>query len=61
MSSSAETNEIMEVYQLTVVGILLMYTFIDFVVILANSIFRLEPREEDGIATNITSKLLKKV
>ena len=59
MSSSAETNEIMEVYQLTVVGILLMYTFIDFVVILANSIFRLEPREEDGIATNIT-RLSKK-
>ena len=52
---STEKSEIMEVYQFAVVGTLTMYTFIDFVIILTDSIFRLNPREGVHVRTNITS------
>ena len=52
---STEKSEIMEVYQFAVVGTLTMYTFIDFVAIMTNSIFRLYPRAGDNI-TSITTR-----
>ena len=51
---STEKYEIMEVYQFTLVGTLTMYTFIDFVAILTNSIFRLHPKTFDAVNSSIS-------
>ena len=57
--SSIEKNEIMEVYQFTLVGTLTMYTFIDFVAILTNSIFRMRPQDWDEVKSNVSRLSVK--